>query len=260
LSPDDRQLLKTVAVDPGDITFKDSTDIIMLNTSASAWSGALGGIVGSMAYEGLHDKTPEGTFLYLLKKDDMLKNTVAEAFRYQLKESHLFDYVEKNNADAFFQVDVTSIQLHEMNGSNLRLTSMFVAKLVSAKDKKILWQSFDSFSGFNDQLIEYPMEEYLSNPSKYKYAISVVSQMIAAEFIKNLGGNPVSVNHALHPVQDTIVKNKISSEPVAAQDKKAEPPSSDLQQKMSLLKRMYDDKLISEEEYLQKKKELLERM
>jgi len=208
LSPDDRQLLKTIAVDPGDITFKDSTDIIMLNTSARAWSGALGGIVGSMIYEGLHDETPEGTFLFLLKKDDMLKNTVAEAVRYQLKESHLFNYVEKNNADAFFQIEVANIQLHEMNGSNLRLTSFFAAKLVSAKDNKIIWQGFDSFSAFNDQLVEYPMEDYLSNPSKYRFAISVVSQMIAAEFIKNLGGNPVSVNRNLHPIQETTAKKR----------------------------------------------------
>lgn len=211
LSPEDRQSLRTVAVEPGDINFKDSKDIIWLNTNASAWSGVLGGLVGSMIYEGLHDKTPEETFLFLLKKDDMLKNTVAEAVGYQLKESHLFNFVEKKDADAFFQIEVASIQLHELNGSNLRLTSMFTAKLVSAKDNKIIWQGFDSFSAFNSHLIEYPIGEYLSNPSKYRFAISVVSQMIAAEFIKDLGGKPVSVNKNLHPIQETTAKKEPST-------------------------------------------------
>lgn len=264
LSPDDKKTINTIAIEYDDISYKDSKDLIMLNTSASGWSAALGGPIGAILYDGLHDDTPEGTFLYLLKKDDMLKKTVADSFRHQIIESKVFGYEEKDKADAFFHIEVGNIQLHELNGNKLKLTSIFIAKLISTKDNRILWQGHDFFSGFNDELVEYTMDEYFSNPTKFRYAISVVSQMLAREFMKDLGGTAVPVDHNLHKVQDVTKNIATTSEQSGAQLQAGQnagaDTSSDIENKMTRLKKMYEDQLITKEEYDLKRKAILDRM
>jgi len=198
LSQADKQLLNSVAIEPTDVIYSFNKNTILFNTSRTAWAGALGGAIGALIYEGLDDDSPENIILFQLKKDNMLVNTISQAFEYQIQNSDLFHVSNKDSSDAYFQIEIDGFQFHELNTPNLRLVSSCKASLLSTNNHRILWKGRESFTAFNKSLIEYPWEDYVNDPSKLRYAVSVVSQMLAAEFIKDLGGNPSPVSHALY--------------------------------------------------------------
>ena len=200
LVQEDRQKISSISIDVNDVSYPDDKSLIMLNTYADGWAMFLGGFVGQAIYEELSDKSPKEVVLHYLRKDQMLKNTVAEAFKFQFEKANVFPVSEKNKADAYLIIEIPSLQFHQITDKNLRFTGNYKASLLSSTDGRILWSSNVYFSGFNSDLIRYPLEEFLVESEKLKYALSVLSQMNAAEFIKKLGGKPVPLNHALHAV------------------------------------------------------------
>ena len=103
-----------------------------------------------------------------------------------------------------------NIQLIEYNKGKLKLTTRIDAKLTTAEGR-IIWEDWSYFSAFNDKLTEYTLEEYLSDPNKLSNAISVISQLIASEFISSIGGTPLPINHILHEEIKDLEKKGVTS-------------------------------------------------
>lgn len=202
LSTSDRQLLNSISIDPESVSLSGESGVIWFNTSSSALATVLGGIVGGVLYEGLHDKSPEEAVLFLFNKNQMLKNTVSESFKYQFEKSNTFNVTNRDNADAYLNIEITSIQFHQLSGNKLTMSGQCRARLISTSDGRVFWENLDQFSPFNSQLVEYSFEEYISNSTKLRYALSVLSQMLAGEFVENLGGTKVLVNNELHKVEN----------------------------------------------------------
>lgn len=203
LSQDDRLLINAVAIEPDDILYEDSEALItLLPGMASVRCKNTSGAIEEVAKKNLY-----GQLLAQFKNDNMLRKTISESFKYQINESNLFNIVGKDKADTVLQVEVFTIQIQNVrgfSGSGCRLTAMYKAKLISKKDNRIMWKSGAYVNPMFEKVIEYPLQDYFSNPSKLQYAISVVSQMLAADIVKQLGGTAVTANHKLHQVQDTL--------------------------------------------------------
>lgn len=197
LSSDAKNELQSIAIDQSDIYFKNEKDYIAIVTRGAGWSGALGGAIGAAIYESTRDKSPEGIVLYHLNNNNMFKNAISKSFEYQFSESKMFTIDNKENADAYLELNPLVFQLVEYNSGKFKLILRIDAKII-AKDGRVMWEDWELFSAFNENLAEYSLEEYLSDPTKLQHGISVVSQMIAREFIQGMGGSPVQVNQTIY--------------------------------------------------------------
>ena len=250
----DKEQIHTLSIQTKFVKFNPSKDIVFLNTDARGWTAGLLGPIGAVAYEAMHDDSPEAAIIWILSTDNLLKNTVSESFFYQFENSGLFEVVSTDSADAYLEIEVKDIQLHEMNGDKLRYTGLYFARIYNSGGN-LLWAKHDFFSAFNKDLVEFTLEQYLSDPSRLRHAVSVLSQMLAIEFIKELNGNHGAVSYNLHPIRDNAFKdeNKNShSEKFSGQDSKT------IEEKLTRLKKIYTDELITKEEYDIKRKEIIE--
>ena len=260
LNQADKQRLEKIYIAAEHVKHKPTKEIVYLNTDKKAWASILGGPIGAIIYEAADDHEPEALIIKHLNSGDLLKKTVAESFKYQFEQAGIFEITEKNEADAYLEVEIGNVQFHEMNGDDLKFTGIYFARLFDIQTNEMLWSQNDYFSAFNGNLVEYTLEEYVSDPAKLRYAASVVSQMLAIEFVEKLGGNPGSVDHSLHSVDSyEIASLNETSEVQSVEVVKNELDGSnaDLENRMSSLKDLYDKKLITQEEYDLKRQELL---
>ncbi|MCK4620665.1 MAG: SHOCT domain-containing protein [Desulfuromonadales bacterium] len=254
LSEKDCGELTSISIASEDVIPSTKSDFIWINSSASAWAGLLGGLAGSLAYEKFHDKTPRESIMFLFEKDKMFQKTVAEAFKYQFENANLFEITEKEHAKAHLIIEVPSIQFHQISGDNLRLTGQFFAKLVSSTDGKVLWKGHEYFSAFNSNLVRYPLNEYITDPKKLKYGVSIISQLNSAEFVKKLKGTPSSLNHDLYLTENTNIAKQTSLNSKPSSSSNNDP----IKAKLLKLKEMNEAGLITEEEHSKKRADILE--
>ncbi len=261
----DSQRIDSVSIDPKDIKYKYDKEIIWLNTSAKAWASLGGGLIGAAIYESFDDHSPEGAILNILSADDLLKNTVSESFRYQFKNGGPFEVTTMDKASAYLEIEVASIQFHELNGDNLKLTGLYWARLYDSATGALLWSNYDQYIAFNSDLIEFTLEEYTSEPAKLRYALSVLSQMLAGDFVEDLNGQRFPVNHDLHSVASYHAAKSQNEQIVDALPKSTKynslpaPPSSgdNAEIKLTQLKELYSKGLITEDEYKMERGEVL---
>ena len=117
------------------------------------------------------------------------------------------DITSSKDADSYLQIDVKDIQFHEMNGDSLKYTGLYFASIYDSKSKTLLWSQHEYFSAFNSDLVEYTLDDYIQDPGKLRYAASIVSQMLAREFVEMLDGKVTAVNHNLHSIEAYSTKN-----------------------------------------------------
>ncbi len=194
----DKGRIESISVTSEHVKFKSTKDIIFLNTDAKAWAGLLAGPIGALVYGSMDDHTPEAVIYEILNTQDLLKNTVAESFKYHFERSGLFSVTSSEKADAYLEIDVRDVQFHEINGDKLRYTGLYFASIYDSHDNSLLWTQHEYFSAFNSDLVEYELDDYIQDPGKLKYAASIVSQMLAREFIEMLDGKVTPVDHVLH--------------------------------------------------------------
>ena len=260
LNQADKQRLEKIYIAAEHVKHKPTKEIVYLNTDKKAWASFLGGPIGAIIYEAADDHEPEAMIIKHLNSGDLLKKTVADSFRYQFEQAGIFEITEKNKADAYLEIEIGNVQFHEMNGDDLKYTGIYFARLFDIQTDEMLWSQHDFFSAFNGNLVEYTLEEYVSDPAKLRYAASIVSQMLAIEFIKNLGGNPGSVNHSLHSVDSYKIASLDETPEVQSVEilkEELDGSSADLENRMSRLKDLFDKKLITQGEYDLKRQDLL---
>ena len=111
----------------------------------------------------------------------------------------IFNMISNNEkVEAYLEIEIADIQFHQMNGDKLRYTGLFFTRIYHSKNGDLLWSQSDFFSGFNGDLFESELHEYNSDSAKLRYAASVLSQMLAVEFIKKLDGRHDNVDYDLH--------------------------------------------------------------
>lgn len=200
LTLQERQSTESIAISPDDVHFKKTEKFIDLATFGKVYSGMLGGAIGSLIYESNKDKTPEQLLLMHLLEDDMLATTITNAFSYHINGSGLFPKptVDRGSADAYMDISLPiTLQVIERTDDMFKVTYRLDAKLIT-KDQEVLWQDWAYFSGFNDELVEYTLEDLLAKPDALKHAISITAQLIAIQFVTEAGGSARPLNHQLH--------------------------------------------------------------
>ncbi len=196
----DRQRIDSISIDFKNVKYSSDNEVILLNTDAKAWASIGGGLIGTAIYESMDDHSPEATILQILGTDDMLKKTVAESFTCQFENGGPFKILPQNDASAYLEIEIQSLQFHELSGDDLTLTGVYWARLYDSNSGALLWANFDQYIAFNSDLIEYTLAEYISEPAKLRYAVSVLSQMLAGDFVEDLHGQRYPVDHELHSV------------------------------------------------------------
>jgi len=193
LSPEDRNATKTLSIDVSDVTFpKQELTLQIMGGMGSAF-GLIGGLI-----EANQNKSPQQILHDNLLENDLLKKTVTQAFKYHISKSSFFEVMEKDRADAHMIIEVVLIQFAKDTFSDSTALTMKINATIKNKGNQTVWQDSSYIWINNSNLIKHQFSEFLVDKNKLKEGISIVSQVIIQEFIKESGGQPVPIKNNLY--------------------------------------------------------------
>lgn len=198
LTKQELALTKTISILPEDVSYLDKPELFYIQTKGRTAASSFG-LVGALIYEGAKDDSVEEAMLHQIKEDDLLTKTVAEAFQYTFSEAGVFASVKGTHelADAHMNINVEMVQIIWKSKKMHKFNLVIEAELVD-NSGTVLWKDRDFFTAYNDEIPYLPFNSYLTDKQILKQSISIVAQMIAREFIIDMGVTAPVINRELH--------------------------------------------------------------